>query len=385
MASVNEGAKSVLIFVAPGDGTGGVGDYAEHVLSDLRGMFDEVYEIRTHGPEADSIREIRAWRRQLRGLERRHGVQNTVVHAELASGSVGPFWVLRASRSARRSAVIHDAPLPVWWPLRNRDVIAVVTRHWRLLLWYDRFERRILGRFLGKLERETLRDVKVVALSDIGARRISESLRGASVLSGRHYVPSVPVGDIVPVAERPLAVGLFGHVYGGKGFELLSQLRIEIPDEIEIRIAGRGTSALPKMRGVTILGTVDGPAEVEFFNSIRVLMLPYNRVHGIRPVYPASGAAARAFAFHTPVVSSRSGTFQEAALDGGMIAADGLEGLVAAVVSLVQDVPRLEKLQGETSQIATERNVRGSLTSLVELWSNWVAEIRVADKPAPRL
>lgn len=384
MASANKSKTAVLIFVAPQDGTGGVGDYAEHVLADIRGMFDEVHEIRTRAPEEDSLKDIRRWRRELRRLERRFGVQNTVVHAELASGAVGPFWVLRASRSARRSAIIHDAPYPVWWPLHTREVVSAMHSSWRFNIWYGRFERRILGGFLRRLERTMLRGVSVTALSGIGAEKISGVLGGTPVLAGRHYVPSADIAGVVPVVKRPLAVGLFGHVYGGKGFELLTRLRVEIPDEIEIRVAGRGTEALESMRGVTIIGTVDGTEERDFFNSIRALVLPYNRLHGKTPVYPASGAAARAFSFHTPVVSSRAGTFIEAAHEGGLLSVGEVDpvsnvvdvaALAAATVELIGDESRLEALRNEVVDLAKRRTISGSLEPLVARWSTWIGEI----------
>lgn len=389
MPSASNG-RAALIFIAPAEGTGGVGDYAEHVLADVREMFDVVHEIRTRGPEEDSLKDISRWRKELRSLERRYGKQNTIVHAELASGCVGPFWVLRASRSVRRSALIHDSPYPVWWPTRNSNVIALMRMHWRIGLWYDRIERRLLGGPLRRLERNTLRGVSVAALSDIGAAKISDMLGGVPVLSGRHYIPEPNVDEIVPAADRPLAVGLYGHVYGGKGFDMLTHLRVEIPDEIEVRVAGRGTQKLAKMRGVTILGQVDGDEERDFFNSIRVLVLPYNRLHGRERVYPASGAAARAFSFHTPVISSRAGTLEEAEHDGGLLAAADVdpvtnavdvEALAATVVSIVGDRDRLRELQRETAELAIRRTIRGSLEPLVQLWSTWIEEIRAR---APR-
>ena len=373
MASASNDGKTVLIFVAPADGSGGVGDYAEHVLADVRGMFDEVHEIRTHGPGEDGLSEIRAWRRRLRQLERRYGRRNVVVHAELSSGSVGPLWVLKASRAAHRSAVIHDAPLPTWWPIRVREVVSLIDRHWEIESWFGRFERRIFGRALRRMETRALRGVDVFALSDLGAEKIAVAIGSTMVHSGRHYIPVVPPGQIVPIAERPLAVGLFGHVYGGKGFELLSHLRVELPDEIEIRVAGRGTEKLRPMRGVTLLGPVDDDDERDFFNSIRILMLPYNRLHGREPVYPASGAAARAFAFQTPVVATRSGTFDEAAGEGGLIATDDVDALAAAVVALVDDTPRLAGLQKETRELAERRTISASLEGLIALWAEWIS------------
>ena len=95
--------------------------------------------------------------------------------------------------------------------------------------------------------------------------------------------------EIPPAQDRPKAVGFFGFVYRGKGFEQIAQIREQLPDDIVIRIAGRGTEELPRADGIEILGGVDGPAEDAFFSSVRAIALPYGKRHFYAETYPASG------------------------------------------------------------------------------------------------
>ena len=106
-------------------------------------------------------------------------------------------------------------------------------------------------------------------------------------------------------------MGFFGHVYRGKGFEHIARIREFLPDDILIRIAGRGTESLPAAEGIEVLGGVDGPEEDAFFESIRAIVVPYGKRHWYAETYPASGVGASAQSYSTPVISTGYGPLAE--------------------------------------------------------------------------
>ena len=130
-----------------------------------------------------------------------------------------------------------------------------------------------------------------------------------------------------------------------------------LPDDIAIRVAGRGTESLPRAEGIDVVGAVDGPDEDAFFESIRAVVVPYGKRHWYDETYPASGVVAHAMAYRTPVVCTDYGSLAELdektgaivvrpnAAEPEAIAAE----LTAAISSLVNDRARLTEL-GEYSE-----------------------------------
>lgn len=119
-----------------------------------------------------------------------------------------------------------------------------------------------------------------------------------------------------------MAVGLFGYVYKGKGFDLLAELRSQIDPSIGIRIAGRGTQALDPIEGVDIVGPIEDEVEDAFFESVRAIVLPYTRRSSYGPeTHVASSVIARALAYGTPIIALRyPGLSVEAEIvDGGVV------------------------------------------------------------------
>ena len=162
----------------------------------------------------------------------------------------------------------------------------------------------------------------VITLTSMGAHQYQVRHPAADVLAGRHPIPYRPA--LRQLTDRPLAVGLFGHVYPGKGFETLERLRAALDDDIHIVVAGRGTDDLPSADGVTVVGEVNGPAEDAFFESIRFTVAHYSkrkRVYG--QGYGASGAVARSFAYGTPILCNDDGSLPETASEGGAVSVDG--------------------------------------------------------------
>lgn len=224
-----------------------------------------------------------------------------------------------------------------------------------------------------RLERRLLRDTTLFALSDVGAAALREAFPQCRVVSAHHFVPARIA--LKPTFERPLAVGLYGHATKGKGFDRLLELRRELPPEVEICVAGRGTEKLPPVPGVTILGAVEGPKEDAFFESVRAILLPYNktsRFYG--SILPASGVASRAFAYRTPVIGFDSGTLGEASRAGGLIAVPAsVKALADVAYRTITDEAELERLEDQIRDLQKEREVRQAAGPFVAHWNDAIS------------
>jgi glycosyltransferase involved in cell wall biosynthesis len=226
-----------------------------------------------------------------------------------------PFWLLASRRVRSRATVVtatlHDAPLAVWTPFRTalvgRSHFATHAIHFPLMRLHRLLERRVL------------RGVSLFALTASGATAIEAETgaRGVDVA----FLPA-PVRPVVaPAAERPLAIGLFGYVYRGKGFDQLAALRDAVDPAIEIVVAGRGTEALAPVPGVRVLGAVEGEDEDRFFAGVRAIVLPYGKRGAYGPtIHVASSVVARALAYRTPIIAlSHPGLSDEAdVVEGGV-------------------------------------------------------------------
>lgn len=299
MADPLSGAR--LIVVAPETGVGGVGDYSQDIIDAVRPHVGELVEHRTGTPGDDSVADLRR-----RSAEIREMVATApgpvLVHTELSGGSVAGFWgTAQLPDEVPVTATIHDPPHSIWWPARTR----FLAEH-RLLNHALHFPLRPLSY---RVQRRWLRPRTVFVLTRSGAESIRPLYPHLEVVQVPHIVARRP--DITPPEDRPRAVGFFGLVYRGKGFEQLERLRARLDDDIAIRVAGRGTEDLPRIDGVEIVGGVDGPEEDAFFASIRALVMPYGRRSPYGMGYPASGVMARAIAYGTPVVCTDHGALAD--------------------------------------------------------------------------
>ena len=189
-----------------------------------------------------------------------------------------------------------------------------------------------------------------------------------------------------PVTERPKAVGFVGHVYRGKGFEQIAPIRRALPDDILIRVAGRGTEALPGGPGIEIVGAVDGPAEDAFFESVRAVVIPYGKRHFYAETYPASGSVAHAFAYRTPVVCTDYGSLAE--LDehgtavvvrtGGADADRVTASLAGAIVELVGDSRRLAELGRNVDIYRAACSGPRTAEGFAQVWTDMLARASVS-------
>ena len=91
------------------------------------------------------------------------------------------------------------------------------------------------------LEGAVYGDRTLFALTETGRQAIDRTYPRTRT----HYVPHLvrERPAIRPAQDRPKAVGFFGLVYRGKGFEQIAAIRRHLPDDITIRVAGRGTEA----------------------------------------------------------------------------------------------------------------------------------------------
>jgi hypothetical protein len=361
-----------LVFIGPAEGQTAVGDYAQNFIDAVRPHFGEMVEDRTAGPGADSLADIRRHRRAVADLVEAGPPGRVLVHAEVSTGVLSTFWSIAGLPGVPVTATVHDPPQGVWMPARTR----LVARH-RLLTHGIHYPLRPVSRAVeGAVNgRRTL-----FALTETGRRSIQETYPGTRAVYIPHLVADRPT--IRPAQDRPKAVGFFGLVYRGKGFGQITRIREQLPDDILIRVAGRGTESLPRIDGVEILGGVDGPDEDAFFDSVRAIVVPYGKRHFYAETYPASGVVAHATAYRTPVVSTDYGSLAELDTetgtqlvrtdrdaDPGAVAAD----LAAATAALVNDRARLTELGEHSERTRRARSGPRIAEAFVAAWVDVLA------------
>ena len=324
-----------LIYIAPRTGVSGVGDYADDFIEGVRPHLGEVRQLRHGGPGTESILDVMRARRELRAIIAERPAMPTVVHAEQSGGAITAFWAPAGLRGVAVTATVHDPPLAVWWPFRTRGLA-------RSRVLSHGIHRSLFG-LMNRIEARVNGSRTLFTLTELGGQRLAANMPNSHIVSTVHVVPERP--ELRPLAERPLAVGLYGYVYRGKGFDALAELRAALDPDILIRVAGRGTQRLAPVDGVEILGEVNGPDEDAFFDSIRLLVVPYagRAQYGVE-VTVASGTVSRALAYQTPVLATDSGAMRE--LPGGVVLVDGGPAELAARANeLVRDDAALSALQ----------------------------------------
>ncbi|SIR68984.1 glycosyltransferase [Williamsia sterculiae] len=348
-----------LIYLAPRSGIGGIGDYADDFLAAVSPYFGDVVVHRHAGPGADTTRQIAAQARRVQS-QVDTSPWPTIVHCEVGGGAVLPFWATSGVRDAPVSYTVHDPPGMVWWPARTRFLAQN-----RLLNHGLHYPLRPVAQ---AVERKVVADRTLFTLSRIGARALQQRYPRAAVHAEWLLIPDRP--PITPAWQRPRAIGFFGLVYRGKGFELIEQIRAALPDDITIRIAGRGTEKLPGGPGIEILGEVNGDAEDAFFASIRALVVPYGQRSIYGDAFPASATVTRAYAYRTPVVARRFGALAELDDDGGAVVVDGGPAEIAgAAAGLLDDASRLADLAVEADRLAGRRNPEQLGRRFAQVWS----------------
>lgn len=347
-----------LVYVAPRSGVGGVGDYADDFAAAVRPHFGEVVEYRHDGPGSDSVRDILAHRKAIQKLVD-FDPGRVIVHCELSGGSVVPFWATRnLDGDPLVTATVHDPPGLVWWPARTKFLAGQ-----KILNHGVHYPLRSLWR---RLERAVAGDRTFFALTRAGADSLAQAYPRATAKASTLFVPERP--DITPAEERPLAVGLFGLVYRGKGFEQIQNLRDRLPADIAIRVAGRGTEQLPPVDGVEIVGEVNGADEDAFFASIRALVVPYGRRTVYGDAFPASSVVTRAIAYQTPIVCMKYGALAES--DGGAVVVDGgIDDVADAAAELVTDDVALGKLRREVEALRQANTPDLVVDDFLSVWS----------------
>ncbi|GAC1636848.1 MAG: glycosyltransferase [Mycobacterium sp.] len=356
-----------LVFVAPSRGKTAVGDYAEDFLTPVRAHFGEVAEVRCGSPGEDGVADARRARRAVRDYVASAPGGRVLVHAELAAGGFVPFWSIVGLRNVPVTATIHDPPQGVWWPastrFMNRSRLLFHGVHFPLQRLTTAFEGRVNGQ-------RTL-----IALTETGRRSIEQRYPHISAVHIPHIVRDRPT--IRPAQERPKAVGFFGHVYRGKGFEQIARIREELPDDVLIRIAGRGTETLPHGDGIEILGAVEGADEDAFFDSVRAIVVPYGRRHWQDITYPASGVVAHAMAYRTPIVTTGYGALAELDAKAGAVVVPSNEPepekvateLARAISSLLNDRARLTELCEYAEKTRQDRSGPRTAEAFAAVWS----------------
>lgn len=363
-----------LVFVGPGEGQTAVGDYAQDFVTAVRPHFGDVIEVRTRGPGGDTVRDIRRYRRSVAAAVA-EAPNRVLVHGELAAGGAAPFWAIAGLPGTPVTATIHDPPQGVWWPAATKFMFGpTLTR--KLIFHGLHYPLRPLST---KVEGIVNGRRTLFALTDTGRRSIEQRYPHTTAVYVPHIVRDRPV--IQPVQERANAVGFFGHVYRGKGFEQIARIRELLPDDIAIRVAGRGTEALPRVDGIEILGGVDGPAEDAFFGSVRAIVVPYGKRHWYDETYPASGVVAHATAYRTPVVCTAYGSLAELDEQTGavVVRTSGTDqaavaaGLARAIEALLGDTGRLTELGEYAEKTRQARSGAATAQAYAATWAQLLA------------
>jgi len=356
-----------LIYIGPRNHVTAVGDYTEDLAEAFRPHFGDVAEVRVSGPGDETWADVRAVRKQVRDLVASWPAGRVLVHSEIACGMLSPFWSIAGLKGIPVSLTIHDPPQALWFTARTR----FVARH-KLLMHGFHYPMRPVSRWLEGVINGR-RDI--FALSKTGQASIDEVYPHTHT----HYIP-YRVSEkktVMPAEDRPKAVGFFGLVYRGKGFEQIAQIRRELPDDILIRIAGRGTEALPKADGIEILGGVDGDEEDAFFESVRAIVIPYGKRHWYADTFPASSVAAHALAYRTPIVATGYGSLAEWDAETGAVVVpmgDGdpkalPPGFSDAIASFVNDEGRVTELGKNADRTREERSSPRTAEAFVEAWT----------------
>lgn len=357
-----------IVFVSPGTGSGGVGDYASDIRNATRAAGARVSLVDTGGPGMDSVSDVRKTCAQVSELAVRARANGLIplVHAELSAGCVAPFWAVVSQRGVCRSAIIHDPPHPVWWPAGVKWIHA---SRWRL-----HGVHYLPRRLWAGIERRSLQGVHLAALTRTGVESLNEFGLEADELN--HYVRHND--DVTRLSKRPRAVGLFGYVYGGKGFSGLRELRAALDDSIAIEVAGRGTENLEPTDGVRIWGPVDGQRQSDFFRSVRCLVLPYESGGRYGDFCSASGALARAYAHSTPAVAAPVRSFPEESMKGGVVVAGtDMTSMAMAASRLISDDRQLELAEAAISKIRMARALPRVAQNYLEFWSTTIETQRL--------
>lgn len=360
-----------LVFVAPDEGQTAVGDYAQDLVTALRPHFGEIAEHRTAGPGQDSLADLRRHRAQVRRLVAQGPPGRTLVHAELSTGVLPTFWAVVGLKGVPVTATIHDPPQGLWFLARTRRIAQS-----RLLTHGIHYPLRPLSRAVeGRVHGERT----LIALTETGRQSIERTYPRTTTHHVPHLVRERPA--IRPAEERPRAVGFFGFVYRGKGFEQIAKIRAQLPDDIAIRVAGRGTEALPRAEGIEILGGVDGADEDAFFDSVGAIVVPYGKRHFYAETYPASGVVAHAMAYATPVVCTGYGALAELDSEHGVLTVsprgDGDDavaaGLAEGIQALLDDRDRLAELGRNADRTRAQRSAERTAEAFVAIWSKMLS------------
>jgi glycosyltransferase involved in cell wall biosynthesis len=356
-----------LVFIAPARGKTAVGDYSEDFISPVRPLFGEVAEVRCGTPGEDGVADVRRARKAVRASIATAPQGRVIVHAELAAGGFVPFWSIAGLRGVPVTATIHDPPQGIWWPAATR-----FTYSRRLLFHGLHYPLRPIST---KVEGIVNGRRTLFALTDTGRRSIERRYPHTSAVYIPHIVRDRPT--IRPAQERPKAIGFFGHVYRGKGFEQIEGIRRLLPDDVVIRVAGRGTESLPREDGIEILGAVDGPEEDAFFESVRAIVVPYGKRHWYDETYPASGVVAHAMAYRTPIVTTGYGSLAELDTKAGavVVPSDHSEPdavateLARAISHVINDRARLTELGEYAEKTRQARSGSRTAEAFAAVWS----------------
>ncbi len=287
-----------LVFIGPAEGQTAVGDYSQNFVGAVTPCFGEVAEHRTGGPGADSVADIRRHRKAVADLVASGPPGRVLVHAELSTAVLAPFWSIAGLKGVPVTATVHDAPQGVWMPARTALRRPVTSAHPQHPLPIAPSVAG--GGGTGERPPDPLR-------ADRG--RASFHCRNVPAQLGHLHSAYRPSPAHDPARRGPAQGG--GILRIGLPRQ---RIRADLADPASTcpTTSSSGSPAGARNRcrateGVEIVGGVDGAEEDEFFDSVRAIIVPYGKRHFYAESFAASGVVAHATAYRTPVVATDYG------------------------------------------------------------------------------
>ena len=175
-----------------------VSDYSENFIQAVRPYFADAVDYRTPGPKNATLADVRRHRKAVRDLVAEGPRGRTLVHAELSTAAMAPFWSLAGLKDVLVTATVHDPPQGLWYFAGTKFVM----RH-RLLRGAIHVPLLPLSR---AIEGAVYRDKTLFALTEAGRRSIERTFPRTRALYVPHMAFDRP--SIRPAQDRPKAVGL---------------------------------------------------------------------------------------------------------------------------------------------------------------------------------
>ena len=354
------------------DSGGGIADYASRFAKSVELAGGEVHLLSPPIPRRNSLSEIRAYRAAVgRALAKQ---RPDAVLAELGGVGLAEFWAVahllrRGGPEVPVAITVHDPPSPLWWPFHLRPVATYAGA---------RASTRALMAPFARLVQEWVvaRAHTVLALSDSGRDSIARRYPGTAVST--LPFPIHGSSPSPPPSEDELVLGFHGYWYRGKGIERLLESLAMLPAggrPVRLRMSGatlpgasgptseeidRARKRLPPWVVLDALGYLPRSDVTAALQACHAIVLPYERITGLRSLTSTSAAMWDALAAGVPVVATAVRAMPEAVKHE-------TNGLLVHPGSQPDLVDALERLRRDTGLCARLREGAADSASALDL------------------